>query len=164
MSTKKYNVLFLCMGNSALSIIAEAILNHSFPNKFIAYSAGAEPTSILNQNAISLLQTMKIDTENLYSKNWYEFEKSYAPEIDFVFTLCNDINKIKQPQFKGSAYHVHWGINDPALLNGTNSEIAAAFTETYRMLNNRISAFANLPLTNLSGLSMEDKMHEISDE
>ncbi len=162
--SKKYNVLFLCTGNSARSILGEAIMNHYFGDKFNAYSAGSNPNGIVNPNSIELLQSLKIPTDFARSKNWDEFAQDGAPELDFVFTVCDNAAAEVCPIWPGQPMSAHWGLPDPAAVEGSKAEIAAAFNETFRMLKNRITAFANLPLSSLDRMSLQSKLNKIGKE
>lgn len=162
--SKKYNVLFLCTGNSARSILGEAITNHYFGDKFVAYSAGSNPAGIVNPNSIELLQSLKIPTDFARSKNWDEFAQEGAPELDFVFTVCDNAASEVCPIWPGQPMSAHWGLPDPAAVEGSKAEIAAAFNETFRMMKNRITAFANLPLSSLDKMSLQSKLNKIGKE
>lgn len=159
--SKKYNILFLCTGNSARSILGEAITNHYFGDKFIAYSAGSNPAGVVNPNSIELLKSLKIPTEFARSKNWDEFAQEGAPQLDFVFTVCDNAAAEVCPFWPGQPMSAHWGLPDPAAVTGSKAEIAAAFTEAFRMLKNRITAFASLPIASLDKLSLQTKMDDI---
>lgn len=162
--SKKYNILFLCTGNSARSILGEAITNHYFGDKFVAYSAGSNPAGIVNPNSIELLQSLKIPTDFARSKNWDEFAQEGAPELDFVFTVCDNAASEVCPIWPGQPMSAHWGLPDPAAIEGSKAEIAAAFNETFRMMKNRITAFANLPLSSLDRMSLQSKLNKIGKE
>jgi arsenate reductase (thioredoxin) len=156
-----YNVLFLCTGNSARSIIAEAILNRDGAGRFRAYSAGSQPKGAVNPNTIRLLQRFKFDTTDLRSKSWSEFAQAGAPKLDFVFTVCDDAAGEGCPVWPGRPATAHWGIPDPAAATGSDAQIAAAFDDAYRMLSQRISAFAALPITSLDPLTLQTRLREI---
>ncbi|MEK9832633.1 MAG: arsenate reductase ArsC [Rhodospirillaceae bacterium] len=164
MNTPTYNVLFLCTGNSARSILGEAIMNRSGAGRFKAFSAGSHPTGTVNPNAVALLKSLNHPTEGLRSKNWDEFAEEGAPKLDFVFTVCDQAAGEMCPIWPGQPMSAHWGLPDPAAVTGTQAEIAAAFAETYRMLNNRIEIFANLPLESLDALSLQARLDEISQD
>lgn len=164
MSGKTYNVLFICTGNSARSIIAEAIMNRSGKGKFNAYSAGSHPNGVVNPNAVKLLESLNHPTDQFRSKDWQEFAEEGAPELDFVFTVCDQAAGEVCPIWPGQPMSAHWGLPDPAAAEGTGAEIAAAFAETYRMLNNRIGIFINLPLESLDRLSLQTRLEEIGRE
>ena len=158
---EKYSILFLCTGNSARSIIAEAIMNRRAPGRFNAYSAGSHPKGAVNPHALDLLKRLDHPTENLRSKSWDEFAKPGAPKLDFVITVCDDAAGEVCPAWPGQPMTAHWGMPDPAAVTGSEVEIALAFAETYRMLDNRIAAFANLKLSGLDRLSLQGKLREI---
>ena len=156
-----YNVLFLCTGNSARSIIAEAILNKVAPARFQAYSAGSHPKGQVNPHALELLKRLDYDVRAFRSKAWDEFAAPDAPPLDFVFTVCDSAAGEVCPIWPGQPMTAHWGMPDPAAMEGTPSEIALAFAETYRMLNNRIGAFANLKMSGLDRLSLQSQIADI---
>jgi len=158
---KPLNVLFLCTGNSARSIIAEAIMNRDGSGHFRAYSAGSHPKGEVNPYAIRLLDGLRYRTTELGSKSWDEFERPDAPEFDFVFTVCDDAAAEVCPIWPGHPMTAHWGLPDPAAVEGSPAEIALAFADTYRMLNNRISLFMSLPLAALDRLSLQHRLDEI---
>ena len=161
MADRPYNALFLCTGNSARSIIAEAILNKLGAGRFRAYSAGSQPKGQVNPHTIQLLQGLDYDTSGFRSKSWSEFAKSGAPPLDFVFTVCDNAAGEACPVWPGQPMTAHWGIRDPAEATGTPAEIALAFKDAYRMLNQRIGIFAALPLRALDQLSLQEKLKEI---
>jgi arsenate reductase len=161
MSDRTYNVLFICTGNSARSIIAEAIMNRSGQGKFRAYSAGSHPKGEVNPNAIKLLKGLNHPTGEFRSKDWQEFADDGAPDLDFVFTVCDQAAGEVCPIWPGQPMSAHWGLADPAAAEGTDAEIAAAFADAYRMLNNRIEIFINLPLESLDRLSLQTRLDEI---
>jgi arsenate reductase len=156
-----FNVLFLCTGNSARSIIAEAILNKGGAGKFRAYSAGSQPKGQVNPRTIELLQDLEYDTSGLRSKSWSEFAKPGAPALDFVFTVCDNAAGEACPVWPGQPMTAHWGIPDPAEATGTTAEVALAFKDAYRMLFQRIGIFTALPLRSLDRLSLQTKLKEI---
>jgi arsenate reductase len=156
-----FNVLFLCTGNSARSIIAEAILNKGGAGKFRAYSAGSQPKGQVNPRTIELLQDLEYDTSGLRSKSWSEFAKPGAPALDFVFTVCDNAVGEACPVWPGQPMTAHWGIPDPAEATGTTAEVALAFKDAYRMLFQRIGIFTALPLRSLDRLSLQTKLKEI---
>lgn len=158
---KRYNVLFLCTGNSARSIIAEAIMNRVGSHRFKAYSAGSHPKGAVNPHAIELLQRLDYDTAHLRSKPWDEFARPDSPPLSFVITVCDSAAGEVCPVWPGQPMTAHWGMPDPAAIEGTPAEVSLAFAECYRMLNNRISAFANLKLSGLDRLSLQRNMDEI---
>jgi arsenate reductase (thioredoxin) len=155
------NVLFLCTGNSARSILAESILNREGMGRFHAYSAGSMPTGKVNPHALNLLQRLNYDVSELRSKSWEEFAKDGAPKLDFVFTVCDNAANEVCPIWPGQPMTAHWGVPDPASVEGTEAEKAFAFDDTYRMLNQRISIFVNLPLQSLSKLSLQKHLDNI---
>lgn len=156
-----YNVLFLCTGNSARSIMAEAILAREGAGKFGSFSAGSQPSGEVDPRALSLLRTLNHATGDLRSKSWLEFAAADAPKMDFVFTVCDNAAKEVCPVWPGQPMSAHWGVPDPKLAEGSEAELAAAFADTYRMLSNRISIFVNLPLQSLDRLSLQDKLSAI---
>ncbi|GAA0786097.1 arsenate reductase ArsC [Roseibium denhamense] len=161
MSEGVYNVLFLCTGNSARSIMAEAILNRDGQRRFKAYSAGSQPAGAVRPEALHLLQKLNFVTEGLRSKNWDEFAGPDAPVMDFVFTVCDNAAKESCPVWPGQPMSAHWGVPDPVGAGGNDVEHQLAYTEAFRMLNNRISIFMNLPMDSLDKLSLQKKLDEI---
>ncbi len=155
-----YNVLFLCTGNSARSILAEAILNKIGAGRFKAYSAGSQPRGEVNPHALELLGRLDYDISQFRSKPWDEFAKPDSPKLDFVITVCDNAAGEVCPVWPGQPMTAHWGMPDPAAAEGSPAEIAVAFADTYRMLNNRLSAFANLKMSGLDRLSLQ---HQVSD-
>jgi protein-tyrosine-phosphatase len=155
------NVLFLCTGNSARSIMAEAILNRMGTGKFRAYSAGSQPTGKVNPLALNLLRKTNYDVSKLRSKSWDEFATPDAPPLDFVFTVCDDAANEVCPIWPGQPMSAHWGLPDPAKAQGTDAEKAFAFDDCFRMIHQRISIFVNLPLESLSKLSLQKHLDEI---
>lgn len=158
---KSYNVLFLCTGNSARSVIGEAIMNRIGADKFKAYSAGSQPKGAVNPNAIALLRGLGYDTDGFRSKSWNEFAKSGAPQFDFIFTVCDDAAGEACPVWPGQPMTAHWGIADPAAVTGSELEVAQAFREAYRLLYRRIELFAALPVRGLDELTLRAKLREI---
>ncbi len=159
--TQLYNVLFLCTGNSARSVIAEAILNKAGAGQFRAYSAGSQPKGRVHPETIRLLQGLGYDTSGFRSKSWDEFTAPGAPKFDFVFTVCDNAAAETCPFWPGQPTTAHWGVPDPAAATGTDAEIALAFKEAYRMLNQRIGIFTSLPLGALDQLTLQTKLKEI---
>jgi arsenate reductase len=155
------NVLFLCTGNSARSIMAEAILNREGRGKFRAFSAGSHPIGRVNPLALNLLRKLNHDISTLRSKSWDEFATPDAPALDFVFTVCDDAANEICPIWPGQPMSAHWGLPDPAKATGNDAERAFAFDDCFRMLNQRISIFVSLPLKNLSKLSLQHQLDEI---
>jgi arsenate reductase len=161
MSDQPRNVLFLCTGNSARSIIAEAIMNREGRGRFRAYSAGSHPKGKVSPNTIHLLESLHHNTEELRSKSWDEFEVPGAPKLDFVFTVCDDAASEVCPIWPGQPMTAHWGMPDPAAAQGSAAEVALAFADAYRMLNNRITLFMNLPLESIDRLSLQRRLDDI---
>ena len=161
MSERPFNVLFLCTGNSARSIIAEAILNRIGQGKFRAFSAGSHPKGEVSPHTITLLHNLNYDVAGFRSKSWHEFAKPGAPPLDFVFTVCDDAAGEACPVWPGQPMTAHWGLPDPAAATGTPAEIALAFKDTYRMLNQRISIFTALPIKKLDQFSLQNRLREI---
>jgi len=161
MSGRPYSVLFLCTGNSARSIIAEAILNKLGAGKFGAYSAGSHPKGHVHPETLRLLRSLGYDTTGFRSKSWVEFLKE--PQFDFVFTVCDNAAKEVCPIWPGQPMTAHWGIPDPAGATGNPAEIALAFKDAYRLLNQRISIFVSLPLHSLDQISILKKLREIGE-
>ena len=158
--TLPLNVLFLCTGNSARSIMAEAILNRLGAGKFHAYSAGSHPTGKVNPLALNLLRKMNY-VAGLRSKAWDEFAGASAPKLDFVFTVCDDAAGELCPIWPGQPMTAHWGLLDPAKASGTEAERAFAFDDCFRMLNQRIGILVSLPLSSLSKLSLQKELDAI---
>ena len=158
---KPYNVLFLCTGNSARSIIAEAILNKLGAGKFRAYSAGSQPKGHVHPEALKLLRSLSYDTSGFRSKSWSEFADPDAPLLDFVFTVCDNAAEEVCPVWPGQPMTAHWGLPDPAEAKGNAAEIALAFKDTYRMLNQRVGIFVSLPIRSLDQMSLQKKLREI---
>jgi arsenate reductase (thioredoxin) len=156
-----YNVLFLCTGNSARSIIAEAILNRVGAGKFRAFSAGSQPKGEVNPHTIALLKNLNHDTSQLRSKSWSEFAAAGAPELDFVFTVCDNAAGEACPVWPGQPMTAHWGLPDPAEATGSEAEIALAFKDTYRMLHQRLSVFTSLPISSLDKLTLQKRLLDI---
>jgi arsenate reductase (thioredoxin) len=161
MADRPYSVLFLCTGNSARSIIAEAILNRLGAGNFRGYSAGSQPKGQVNPNTIQLLQSLGYETSSYRSKSWDEFARAGEPAFDFVFTVCDNAAAEACPLWPGQPMTAHWGIPDPAEATGTPAEIALAFRQAYRLLHQRIAIFTSLPLRSLGQLSVQSKLREI---
>jgi protein-tyrosine-phosphatase len=161
MADNPFNVLFLCTGNSARSIMAEAILNKLGAGKFRAFSAGSQPKGWVHPETLRLLQSLGYDTSRFRSKSWSEFADPGAPLLDFVFTVCDSAAGETCPVWPGQPMTAHWGIPDPAEAKGSAAEIALAFKDAYRMLNQRIGIFTSLPLRALDQLSLQQKLREI---
>ena len=161
MSDRVFNVLFLCTGNSARSIMAEGILNKDGAGHFRAFSAGSQPKGDINPLAIETLKKMGYPTDGLRSKSWDEFEAVDAPKMDFVITVCDNAAGETCPIWPGHPIRAHWGIEDPAAAEGTHTEKLTAFATAFRYLKNRISAFAALPIAKLEASLLTDKMKDI---
>ena len=163
MSAKKFNVLFLCTGNSARSIIAEALLNYLGDSKFFAYSAGSNPTGEVNPLAIDILRRMRVPINQPVSKHWDEFTKPDAPELDFVITVCDRAAGEPCPIWPGQPMNAHWGIADPAAEDGDEKAQLVAFRKAFLELENRLKIFVNLPIEKLDIISLQDKLNKIGD-
>ncbi len=159
-----YNVLFLCTGNSARSVMAEAILKKKgFPN-FVAYSAGSHPSGLVRPEALTQLQAAHLPVEGLRSKSWEEFAKPEAPQMDFVFTVCDNAAREVCPVWPGQPMTAHWGVPDPAAVEGTPEEIARAFRDAFVMLDRRIGLLLALPLGSLNKLAIQKEIERIGGE
>lgn len=158
---RMYNVLFLCTGNSARSVIAESILNRYGRGRFRAYSAGSHPTGEINPYALELLKNQNYPTGELRSKDWGEFSGRDAPHLDFVFTVCDNAAQEVCPVWPGQPMTAHWGVPDPAAAEGSEAVKRAAFAETMRLLTQRISIFTSLPLASLDRLSLQKRLDDI---
>jgi protein-tyrosine-phosphatase len=158
---RAFNVLFLCTGNSARSILAESILNRVGAGRFKAFSAGSHPKGQVHPYAIDLLAKLNYPTAELRSKSWDEFAAPGAPALDFVFTVCDNAANEVCPIWPGQPMTAHWGLPDPVAVEGTEVERRLAFAEAYRMLNNRVGLFANLPIRSLDRLSLQRRLDEI---
>ncbi|MBI1651407.1 arsenate reductase ArsC [Hyphomicrobium sulfonivorans] len=161
MISQPFNVLFLCTGNSARSIMGEAITNRVGGGKFKGFSAGSMPKGAVHPLTLKLLNQLNYDTNALRSKAWDEFSVPGAPQLDFVFTVCDNAANETCPIWPGQPMSAHWGVPDPAAVEGTDTEKALAFAETYRMLSSRISIFTSLPLASLDKLSLQRRLDEI---
>jgi arsenate reductase len=155
------NVLFLCTGNSARSVLAEVMMNAMGAPRFKAYSAGSHPNGHVNPFAIELLQKNRLAVEGLRSKSWDEFAQPGAPELDFVFTVCDSAAGEVCPLWPGQPISAHWGIEDPAAVEGSDAEKRRAFFNSYNRLQKRIQLFLSLPLTKLDRLSLVNRLNEI---
>jgi protein-tyrosine-phosphatase len=155
------NVLFLCTGNSARSIIGEAIMNREGRGRFRAFSAGSHPRGEVNPHTVSLLRSLHYPVDGFRSKPWDEFEGPEAPKLDFVFTVCDDAAAEVCPIWPGQPMTAHWGMPDPAAAQGSPAEVALAFADTYRMMTNRITLFMSLPIASLDKLSLQRRLDEI---
>jgi protein-tyrosine-phosphatase len=158
---RPYNVLFLCTGNSARSILAEAILNKIGRAKFVAYSAGSDPKGEVNSRTLALLRRSGFSTEGLRSKSWNEFSGRSPPELDFVFTVCDNAAHEVCPVWPGQPMTAHWGVPDPASVDGDQQEIDQAFLDAFALLKRRIELFANLPVSSLDRMSLKKRLDEI---
>jgi len=156
-----YNVLFLCTGNSARSILAEAIVNREGQGRFKGYSAGSDPKGQVHPAALALLKKMNHPVTGLRSKSWDEFAVPGAPVMDFVFTVCDNAANEVCPIWPGQPMSAHWGLPDPAAVAGSETEQSLAFADTYRLLRNRIGIFTSLPLASLDKLSLQQHLHHI---
>ena len=156
-----YNVLFLCTGNSARSILAEALLNHRGAGRFRAFSAGSFPKGAVNPLALDLLKQVGLPTDDLRSKSWDEFARPGAPAMDFIFTVCDNAAGEVCPVWPGKPVTAHWGIADPAAVEGTEAEKAAAFRRALLELEARIELFTQLPIADLDHLKLKEKLKEI---
>jgi arsenate reductase len=158
---ESFNVLFLCTGNSARSIMAEVILNRSGRGNFRAFSAGSHPKGQVHPYTLDLLSRLNYDVSGLRSKSWSEFARAGAPQLDFVFTVCDDAAREACPLWPGQPMTAHWGIPDPAAVAGTEVEQRLAFADALRMLTNRINIFVSLPLKKLSSLALQKQLDAI---
>lgn len=161
MTERIYNVLFLCTGNSARSILGEAIMNKMGKGRFRAYSAGSHPKGEVNANTLKVLEAKGHDTAFARSKSWDEFEGPDAPQMDFVFTVCDDAAEETCPVWPGHPMSAHWGIPDPAVATGSNALVMMAFYEAYRMLDQRISLLVNLPMRSIDRLALQHRLDRI---
>jgi arsenate reductase (thioredoxin) len=161
MPDRPFNVLFLCTGNSARSIMAESILNRDGMGRFKAFSAGSHPKGEVHPYTTDLLQKLNYRTADLRSKGWDEFAKDDAPKLDFVFTVCDDAANEVCPIWPGQPMTAHWGIPDPAAAEGTEAVKRLAFADACRMMTNRISIFTSLPLANLDRMALQKHLDEI---
>ena len=161
MTTTRFNVLFLCTGNSARSIMAEAYLNMAAKGRVAAYSAGSHPGGKVNPYAIELLQKNRIDTSGLRSKSWDEYAKPGAPELHFVFTVCDNAAGEACPLWPGQPMTAHWGVADPAAAQGSDEVKRKAFVRAFAELSTRINLFLNLPLEKLDRLTLQRRLREI---
>lgn len=161
MSKSYMNVLFICTGNSARSIIAESLLNQLGGGKFRAYSAGSHPAGFVNPKALELLERNRFRTGELRSKNWDEFAKPDAPQMDFVLTVCDNAAGEVCPVWPGQPMSAHWGVPDPAAVQGTPAQVEKAFTDAFMVLQRRITLFLNLPIEKLAKLSLLKELQGI---
>jgi arsenate reductase len=156
-----FNVLFLCSGNSARSIMAEVILNRAGQGRFRAFSAGSQPKGQVHPYALDLLRRMNFDVSGLRSKSWSEFARPDAPKLDFVFTVCDNAAAETCPVWPGQPMTAHWGVPDPAAATGNEAEVRLAFADALRMLSNRINVFVSLPIRSLDQLSLQRQLDAI---
>ncbi len=161
MTERLLNILFLCTGNSARSVLAEAILQREGLGKFNAFSAGSQPKGEVHPVAAHVLELMNFDPSTFRSKSWEEFATPDAPNLDFVFTVCDNAANEVCPVWPGQPMSAHWGLPDPAAVEGNDAVVHAAFFDTFRMLTNRISLFVNLPFEALDGLSLQSRLNAI---
>jgi arsenate reductase len=161
MTARPYHVLFLCTGNSARSILAEALINHWGKGRFVGYSAGSRPTGRVNPVALELLKHMQLPTGGLRSKSWDEFAAPGAPQLDFVFTVCDNAAGEQCPFWPGQPMTAHWGVEDPAAVEGTDTAKWLAFRKAFRELENRIEIFVNLKISSLDRMSLQNRLQEI---
>ena len=161
MADRPYNVLFLCTGNSARSILAESVLNHRGGGRFRAWSAGSHPAGRVNPHAIALLRQLGLPTDDLRSKSWDEFAAPGAPPLDFVFTVCDKAASEVCPVWPGQPVTAHWGLPDPAAVEGSDDDRTKAFRDTYVALERRISLFNSLPIAGLDQLTLSRRVAEI---
>jgi protein-tyrosine-phosphatase len=159
--SRPYYVLFLCTGNSARSLLAEALLNKIGAGKFVAYSAGSHPIGRVNPTALALLKRLDFPTGDLRSKSWDEFATAGAPSLDFVFTVCDNAANEVCPVWPGQPMTAHWGVPDPAAVEGDEEKIAHAFRDAFMLLQRRIELFANLPVNKLDRLSLKRRLDDI---
>lgn len=161
MIDRPFNVLFLCTHNSARSIIAECVMNRVGSGKFVAYSAGSHPSGRVHPYALDLARQLNYDTSGLRSKSWEEFAQPGAPKLDFVITVCDDAADEVCPVWPGQPMSAHWGLADPSRVEGTEAERRLAFSDTHRMLHQRCSIFASLPIASLDRLSLQRRLDDI---
>jgi arsenate reductase (thioredoxin) len=161
---KRYNVFFLCTGNSARSIMAEAILNRKGRPNFVAYSAGSHPSGQVRHEALRQIELVRMPVECFRSKSWDEFAKPGAPQMDFVFTVCDNAASEVCPVWPGQPMTAHWGVADPAAVKGTPEQIERAFREAYMILDRRISLFLSLPLSTLGKLAIKKEIDRIGQQ
>jgi arsenate reductase (thioredoxin) len=161
MNDKPFNVLFLCTGNSARSILAEALVNYWGRGKFRGYSAGSHPRGAVHPIALDLLRQMRLPTDGLRSKSWDEFSAAGAPEVDFVFTVCDNAAGESCPVWQGSPMKAHWGVVDPAAVTGSETDRWLAFRQAFRELESRIKIFTSLPIRSLDRAKLQERLSEI---
>ena len=161
---QRYKVLFLCTGNSARSVMAEAIMNHKGKPNFTAYSAGSHASGFIRPEALKQLEVARVPMEGLRSKNWDEFAKPGAPEMNFVFTVCDNAAKEVCPVWPGQPLTAHWGVPDPTAVEGSPERIERAFRDAFNVLDRRISLLLNLPLVSLDKLAIQKEIEQIGKE
>ena len=161
MNEQPFNVLFLCTGNSARSILAEALVNYWGRGKFVGFSAGSSPKGKVHPIALELLKHMKMPTEDMRSKSWDEFAKPGAPKLDFVFTVCDNAANETCPYWPGQPMTAHWGVADPAAVESSETEKWIAFRTAFRELESRIKIFTSLPIRSLDRVKLQERLHAI---
>ena len=161
MTDRPYNVLILCTGNSARSILAEALINHWGRGRFVGYSAGSAPKGKVHPIALELLKHMNMPTEGMRSKSWDEFARADAPQLDFVFTVCDNAAAEACPVWPGRPMTAHWGVADPAAVEGSDTEKWLAFRQAFRELESRIKIFTSLPIKSLDRVKLQERLREI---
>jgi len=161
MTDHPFNVLFLCTGNSARSILAESLINHWGRGKFVGFSAGSSPKGTVHPIALELLKHMKMQSEGMRSKSWDEFARPGAPPLDFVFTVCDNAAGEMCPIWPGQPMTAHWGVADPASVEGSDTEKWLAFRNTFRELESRIKIFTSLPIRSLDRVKLQQRLHDI---
>ncbi len=164
MAERCYNTIFVCTGNSARSVLAEAILNHLGRGRFKAFSAGSTPKGAVHPQALALLKSLNHDTTDARSKSWDEFAGPDAPSLDFVFTLCDSAAAETCPVWPGQPMSAHWGMPDPAAVTGTEAEIRGAFFKAYNTLERRLSIFTSLPIEGLDKLALQNRLKDIGNQ
>jgi arsenate reductase len=160
-SDRPYNVLFLCTGNSARSILAEALVNHWGGGRFVGYSAGSAPKGKVHPIALALLEHLNMPTAGMRSKSWHEFEKPEAPKLDFVFTVCDNAAAEACPVWPGQPMTAHWGVADPAAVEGSDTDKWLAFRQAFRELESRIKVFTSLPIKSLDRVKLQERLRDI---
>ncbi len=164
MDDKTYNVLFICTGNSARSILAEALMNHYGMGRFVGYSAGSRPTGAVNPFALEELRSLRLPTDGLRSKSWEEFAQPDSPPLDFVFTVCNNAAGEVCPTWPGQPMTAHWGLPDPAAVQGDDEAKRKAFKDAAVLIGRRIQLMLSLPLRSLDALSLQRQLHDIGQQ
>jgi arsenate reductase (thioredoxin) len=160
-SDRPYNVLFLCTGNSARSILAEALVNHWGRGRFVGYSAGSAPKGKVHPIAFQLLEHLNMPTAGMRSKSWNEFEQPEAPKLDFVFTVCDNAAAEACPVWPGQPMTAHWGVADPAAVEGSDTDKWLAFRQAFRELESRIKVFTSLPIESLDRVKLQERLRDI---